>query len=690
MRQQIKEVTMEINRIKSGREILKSAGVKENGNRTDYRFTGNGADAVVAVEKRGHLMAGTVRVRLTNEAFRENDNLALLEPVKIGIRLTETPKRMTAMYLYRDWWTRPKFLHGFEEMPERTQSLYMEYEDGTEYLLPMAGTKYKAMAEPGEPGVLTLALTAYLGGISELDEPAFILAESADIYEAVHLAFQQAAERMRIPMKREKRYPDPFEYLGWCSWNACYTDLSEEKIRAKAKEFTEKEIPVRWLLMDDGWLSVRNDRLYDLMPEKSKFPRGFRDMIAQIREESMVDWFGVWHALGGYWGGIEPGSQAAREEADHIYVTGSGKLLPYPEPEKGYGFFRDWYDRLRAEGISFVKVDGQSAIKNYYENNLPVCRAARGSHAALEGAAAAYLGGNLINCMGMAMENILGRPGSALARNSDDFVPDSEAGFAEHLCQNAYNAVYHDELYFCDWDMFWTSHKDAQRHGILRAVSGGLVYISDRIGDTRKEALLPLIFDDGRILRMDRAAKPAPDCIFTDPQEGGLIKLTNTADGGNGEKGGAVAVFNLCGRTAQTVLRVGDIYDLLGNRFYLYDSLTGKGRPFGRDSEETVRLDQEGYALYLLIPEKQGVAVAGLLDKYISFRGVEQIFYEEDLIAVILHQAGIFGFYSEKDVVSVQINGKESIGCAEIKDGFYRVKAEGRGKIWITVRRKKG
>ena len=180
------------------------------------------------------------------------------------------------------------------------------------------------------------------------------------------------------------------------------------------------------------------------MPEVKKFPNGFATMIQDLRREDGIRWFGVWHALGSYWGGVEPGSKAALEEKDHLYKTASGKLLPYPCAEKGYGLFRDWYEQLRAQGIDFVKVDGQSAIKNYYENEIPVCEAARKTHEALEGAAAAYMDGRLINCMGMAMENILGRPASGMSRNSDDFVPDNPTGFAEHLLQNSYNALYHN------------------------------------------------------------------------------------------------------------------------------------------------------------------------------------------------------------------------------------------------------
>lgn len=121
------------------------------------------------------------------------------------------------------------------------------------------------------------------------------------------------------------------------------------------------------MLMDDGWLSVHGDALYDLAPEKEKFPNGFAQMIRDIKRDTQVDWFGVWHALGGYWGGIEPGSDLAAKEQEHLYQNAPGKLIPWPDAAKGYGFYRDWYEYLKREGISFSKVDGQSAVHNYFE-----------------------------------------------------------------------------------------------------------------------------------------------------------------------------------------------------------------------------------------------------------------------------------------------------------------------------------
>ena len=70
-----------------------------------------------------------------------------------------------------------------------------------------------------------------------------------------------------------------FRSLGWCSWDAFYREITEEKVRQKARELVEKKIPVRWMLMDDGWLSTKGELLCDFAPEPAKFPNGFGKMI---------------------------------------------------------------------------------------------------------------------------------------------------------------------------------------------------------------------------------------------------------------------------------------------------------------------------------------------------------------------------------------------------------------------------
>ena len=608
-----------------------------------------------------------------NQPFRENDNLDLKEPVALEIELNQNPKAVTAIYLHRDWWTRPEFTDDLGKIPDRTQSLYMDYEDGAGYLLPLSGKHFKTYAKGEKEGILTLTLTAYMGGINRLCEPVFLMAEGNDLYSAINSVFSTAIQIKGLPGKDKKDYPDMFEYLGWCSWDAFYTDISEKKVKEKAKELKDKNVPARWMLMDDGWLSVHDQRLYSFSPEKEKFPRGFLEMTADIKKDTDIKWFGVWHAFGGYWGGIEPESLLAEKEKENLYDTVNGKLLPYPEAQRGYGFFRDWYEQLRRDGIDFVKVDGQSAVKNYYENSKPVPLAAEQTHMALEGAAAAYMGGRLINCMGMAMENILGRQGSAISRNSDDFVPDQADGFKEHLLQNAYNALYHDELYFLDWDMFWTSHKDAGKHGLLRAISGGPIYFSDRIGETDAEAVQPLVYRDGRILRMDRGAKPSPDCIFTDPRKEGFCKLTNVAGCGERHKAGGVAAFNISPSLQKGTISPADIYDLEGERFLVYDYFKEEAMVMDHEQKAEISVEADGVAFYLILPYQEDVIFCGLLDKYISFHPIMEVKHESNMTMAILRQGGKAAFFSKKNVCKILVNGKDVTPLLDRKGYLYQI-----------------
>ncbi len=690
MEQRILQAELEIFRQSGKKQAFAPAAPQKTQDGEVFGFTGEGAKASLAVERKQDCLIGRIEADLRAEAFRENDGFAFAEALRLSVGLGRRPVRLTALYLHRDWWTRPAFLPNWENLPPRTQCVYLDYKDRFGCLLLLAGESYKAQACGGKEDVLQIGMTAYMAGGLSLCEPVFVLAEADSPYRAIQIACRAAAEETGALLACEKDLPEMFDYLGWCSWDAFYREISEEKVREKAGELARKNVPVRWLLMDDGWQSVREDRMYDFVPEREKFPAGFRAMAADLKADGRIRWLGVWHSLGGYWGGIEPGSAAAQAQKGHLYTTRSGKLLPAPCAEAGYGFYRDWYEYLRGEGIDFVKVDGQSAVKNHYANDRAVCRAARETHRALEGAAGAYMGGRLINCMGMAMENVLGRQGSALSRNSDDFVPDRPEGFAEHLLQNAYNAPYHGQFYCCDWDMFWSCHPDARKHAVLRAVSGGPVYVSDRIGETSRETIAPLALGDGRLLRMDRAAMPAPDCLFADPLKEGIVKLTNIADCGlEGQKGGAVALYNLGKETRAASFGPGDVFDLPKGAYVCVDVLRKKAVGLLREGERVqVSLQADGFGLYVFVPQTKGSAVLGLLDKYIGFMALSEVKTFDGGFMAVVKEAGTFAFWTERSVQKVWCNGSDRTRELERDGQLYRLAGQGSGsmvaQVWLA------
>ena len=373
----------------------------------------------------------TLNVNAKQTIFDDVVNLALEKTIRFYLPVAEKPEKMTALYLFKDWWTRPVFVDKFQDIPSRTQICYFKYPNKVVCFIPMVGTEFKSFLNGGTETELCIDMFSSLGGQGKVDnEPVCLISEAPTYLEAVHRAFSYLAKLNNILPREKRRYPEVFEYLGWCSWDAMKTDVNEKGIREKAEEFRNKNVPVRWMLIDDGWFPAKDAMISGFTPDTKKFPTGFRPMIEDIKKNGRIQWFGVWHAFMGYWSGVLPESDLAKQEEKYLYKTPKGYLVP--SPKKGNKFYYHFNQTLRKEGIDFLKVDGQSSTYIYFEGNIPTPVAARSLNRELE-LGASVMDGVIINCMGMALENVLGRPTSAISRNSDDFFPEQENGFAERF-----------------------------------------------------------------------------------------------------------------------------------------------------------------------------------------------------------------------------------------------------------------
>ncbi len=613
-----------------------------------------------------------LRICYKEPLLEEHVNLAMEAPVTAHFRPDEVPEKITSLYMFGPWWSRPGFADSFKDIPDRTQVALFRYADRCGCLVPMVGDRLKSYLTGGTEDEICLVMTALRGGLESIDEIMYVYAEAETAYEAVHRAFAWIIREKGILPREERRIPEMFRYLGWCSWDAFYTDISAELVTQKADELIDKKVPVRWMLFDDGWFPSRDRMVTDFAPDTDKFPGGFRPVISDIRSRSDIEWFGIWHALGGYWGGVDPESSLAEREEQYLYRTANNVLIP--DYRHGSGFYRDWCRSLKSEGIDFIKVDGQSTAPFYYENEVPVAEAARGMNRELE-TGSFEMDGAIINCMGMAMENVVARPASAISRNSDDFFPSRDESFVEHLLQNAYNSIYHNEIYCCDWDMFWTKHPYASKHSLLRAISGGPVYFSDKIGETDPEVLKPLACSDGKLLMMARSARPTEDCVFTDPLKEGVLKLSNYAACGDLAYAGGIAAYNLSGSTQTVSFTPEEVPEIAGaEKYWVYDYFGKEAHLLGSGEKYEAEIDRDGYAWYVIVPFTGKAAFLGLLDKYAGAAAAENIIEKGDSVTFVMKASGRTGWLSETEPSAVYLNGEEitdrvvSEGCLYYAD----------------------
>lgn len=124
----------------------------------------------------------------------------------------------------------------------------------------------------------------------------------------------------------------------------------------KMDELADKQIPVRWVLIDDGWLDAdyKKQVLKGLDAAADKFPQGLGACVNKLKKEYGISQVGVWHAVMGYWNGLEPGSPAREALQEGSRVLEDGRIVPDAEAGKAFRFYDTWHDYLRTYVISIL------------------------------------------------------------------------------------------------------------------------------------------------------------------------------------------------------------------------------------------------------------------------------------------------------------------------------------------------
>ncbi len=565
----------------------------------------------------------------------EDDFLNENAAVRYDFKTNFEDYKFTAVYRHSEFWCRPSFGDDFTFVPDETQTLIVKLCD-EQYLVvyPVVNEVYRTVLCQGEQkGVFGARVFSQVSTLKECRGLNVVYKFGSDPYSLVHDCIEAALQELgnNVLMRKDRVYPELFEYLGWCSWDALQIRVSESGLLEKCKEFKEKNIPVRWAIIDDMWGDVpeftkekysSREEMFALMHSSTlasfeaaptRFPKGLAHTISQMKK--YLTWVGMWHPTTGYWFGIQPESELFKRFESDLYCTADGRYIPKPEFEAFYNFFDSWHSFFEECGADFVKIDNQSIARRFYKNTHPIGQVARNMHKAIEKSTVSHFDNRLINCMGCASENIQNRPSSPISRCSDDFIPNDRDWFTKHILQCSYACFMQGEIINCDWDMWWSGDGQGIKNSVIRAISGGPIYVSDEIGESVREVLMPLADSEGRIYRCDKPALPSLDCLVKNPEDGGVFKIQNTAKGS-----GVIAAFNInsseksvCGSISPD-----DVYGLCGEEFAVYEHFTKQCFVLKRGEKMNVTLEtRDDFRLYNFVEIKEGFAVLGDTSKFI-------------------------------------------------------------------------
>jgi len=575
---------------------------------------------------------------------------------------------------FSQFWTRPVFEEHPNGFPPETEYILWKVKDfGYAAAIPLVGGGVKSTFMPSG-GRLTLTQLSFDASFKPKGAPLLAFAWGDDPYALTRTLYRVGMDFMGNPgkLRVEKSFPEIFNYIGWCSWNAHYRNVDEEKVFRNARSFKEHNFPVKFFIIDDGWQTEKDRKLMSFDIIREKFPSGIAGFISKLKGEYGLKWVGFWHAFQGYWDGINPDSELAKKYKKFLFRSYTGALIPDPIEGRGFRFYDDYHIFLREAGADFVKVDNQSTMSGFIMNKMPIGNAMKGQQANLQKSVTKNFNNTVINCMDMTIENIYYWFDSNISRSSDDFFPGRPDNPGTHAMHNVYNSMWFSELAYPDFDMFQSHHPQAELHSVLRAVSGGPIYVTDSAGQENWDILWKLVFRDGRIARVDEPARPTSDVLFKDVSTEHVPLKAFTRVGNVGIVG-AFAVNRFGTKVSGTVSPT-DVYGLQGSDFAIYEHFSKTAKTAEKSASLPFSIKHNDVKLFIIVPIEDEFAAIGALNKYISPKCLSSVNVADGKIEVKLKEGCEFGAYMKKAPVSIDVDGKSlDIDKWSHKDNLLRV-----------------
>ncbi|KAK8523560.1 hypothetical protein V6N12_048077 [Hibiscus sabdariffa] len=496
--------------------------------------------------------------------------------------------RFMSCFRFKLWWMAQKMGDQGKDIPLETQFLLVETKEGSHLdfagenqivytvFLPLIEGPFRAVLQGNQNDELELCLESGDADIkaSSFTHSVYIHA-GTDPFSTITEAIRAVKLHLKTFRQRhEKKLPGIVDYLGWCTWDAFYQDVTQEGVEAGLESLAAGGTPAKFVIIDDGWQSVGGDTNREDIPsssadeaetkqppllrltgikENEKFQKkddpavGIKNIVNIAKEKHGLKYVYVWHAITGYWGGVRPGVEEMEGygskirypmvskgvvhnepgwKTDAIAVQGLGLV----NPKNVYKFYNELHSYLADAGIDGVKVDVQCILETLGAGLGGRVELTRQYHQALDASVGRNFPDNgIIACMSHNTDALYCSKQTAVVRASDDFYPRDPVSHTIHIAAVAYNSVFLGEFMLPDWDMFHSLHPAAEYHASARAISGGPIYVSDAPGRHNFELLKKLVLPDGSVLRARLPGRPTRDCLFTDPARDGvsLLKVWN-------------------------------------------------------------------------------------------------------------------------------------------------------------------
>ena len=589
-----------------------------------------------------------------------------------------------------------------DDISKETQWLGIKHTDGTySVYFSMAFEQYRTSLYGKENALWVVGVTGD-DAVSNTEFCAYYKISGENFYALIDAAARSLRDRYdTVRLRTEKPAPDFMDYFGWCTWDSFYDLVKGDDIPVGLENFKEGGFVPKLLILDDGWQTTVDQKLsrgqwkLSNFVANEKFGYGLRETVNIAKEQYGVEKFFVWHAVLGYWGGVSTDAEEMQKyepvlneavHTDELKETGPARWesekFPFGliAPEHFGEFYEDYHSYLESEGIDGVKIDVQSSLEGHAQGRGGRIRMNRMMREGLEASVNKHFNGNVINCMSCSNDIIYHVKNSNMMRSSGDFVPNEPESHSAHIFANAIHSLWMSPFTICDWDMFQTSHEFGPFHAAARAISGGPVYVSDRVNEHNFEIIRSLTDAEGKILKPQQIALPTEDCLFRNPNvDKGLYKIFN-----HNKYNSVVGVFAF-DETPHSIevsprdIRgtKGEARDCMKKQYAAYSYKTKQTYVLGEDDAITVTLGKAEADILTIAEIKDGFAVIGLTEKLNSGGAVKSVDMTANTVAMEVVDKGTLLLYCDKEFKEIKNNDVPVAFSVENGMVFVQVSEDG-------------
>lgn len=534
-------------------------------------------------------------------------------------------------------------------------------------LLPLVGEYSMGYFKFEEGKSPLLNITTFGTADVDAEVPVVAFSVADNVYKATYDVWNTVVNSnlkgVMAKMRYEKKYPECFNYLGWCSWEEYRDQINEKNMTQAMKNIYKSGLPIRWVIIDEGpqwYQGERKNRfkagLYSFDPNPKKFPNGLAPLM-KFKKEDGIKWMGIWHHQGGLYRGIDPNNIMGEEMNKYFETVKNNTYRAKGDSVSQYKFFEALFGYTIKDGFDFVKVDFQGPQFLSYVGTDNAVYAHGKTNRALE-AVCEDNNLELLNCFAQDVVCALNSKHSTVTRVSQDYRQDKPTAARIQILQCNNNKLWIGQVVYGDHDMFHSNDLRCNRlMAVSKALSGGPVYVSDAPEKFVKEVITPLCYKDGTLLRPLAPSVPLQESLFACAMnEKELYKVIAPLDNG----AASIVCYNLYDKTEDMEIN-GSIskndyksasamiqpyqgeWELPKEGLVVYDYYDKKAEKL--DDKYDVTLKGLSDKLLHLCPVNNGWALIGDVTKYLSPSTVSNISANKDCLKFNIKEGGDFYFW---------------------------------------------